>query len=612
MNKNLVESKTDLLTQSKIDHICDILSNDHDISLAIRSQIIELLRLIKEMSSVAKNQKKTAELLRQAMGLLPKKEREGKTPMQGDEPWSAEVEKKLRGKCLKAFENWKQYKAKRPPKKNKKVKVKKGDQANTDKNDNADSSSESVFQYPSADVNNEKKETTVNREKDVPNDLINPSSSFDKRIRFNVNLTITEIEYNVETLRCPITGFSKTATVDDGPAKFRVTYNAIAQITLLVYGMGIPIVRLAASLGASRDYFNPSRIYRLCLHVARACASVYQVIFEDLALCNTLSGDDTFNSVLEMRTDEEEISDEDFNKALYNSKQEPDPQKADFVVETKKLLGSQMPRKDGKGLKKSIFTTVVIGQKQNDHLILYHTERKSFGDILGKILANRELKPELRRVKCSIQSDLSSSNLPNPEPKHLNLEYLGCSAHARRPFWRYRNDSDSDIMYYCYTMLLLFDKIADFDRDAKDTGVLQNIVNSRQQEQKPLWDEILQYAKEIQDQFAPNSDFAKSADYIVNNFAKLTKYLSEPLLKPDNNHAERLLRYEKIMLDNSKFRVTKKGRLAYDIIRTILTTCRANGVDAREYLIYIMKNQIQVRQNPRYFTPYAYAKQKKQ
>ena len=599
-------SKNSLFAREKIDLICNILASDKDISPEIRKQILELINLVKEMGAVAKNQKKTTELLRQAMGLLPTKEREGKSPPPNPEIWSKDIENKLLTKCNKAYNIWKAYKDNKPQKAaQKKTRVSQTQACGTNR------SPESVFQMASAKTQNESEDIVVNREFDVPNNLIQPSSTWDKRIRYDVNLTITRTEYRVETLRCPITGFSKTATIDVGPAKYRVTYNTMAQLTLLVYGMGIPLVRLAASLSASEEYFNPSRIYRLCLHTARALASVYLVLFENLAWCDYLSGDDTFNSVLEMRTDEEQIEKEAFNNALLLSKKEPDPQKADFVIETQSLLGSQMPRKDGKGFKKSIFTTVVIGKNQDEQIVFYQTERKSFGDVLGKILAIRENNIELKKKKCTIQSDLSSSNIPNPMPIALLLAFLGCSAHARRPFWRYRTDADPEVQYYCYTMLLLFDKIADSDRDARETNNEKSILLARQEIQKPLWEEILTFAQEIQDRFAPNSDFAKAGDYIVNNFKELTYYLSDPLTKPDNNLAERLLRYEKIMLDNSKFRVTKKGRLAYDIIRTILTTCQANGVDAREYLVHILKNQLDVRQNPRNHTPYAFAKQQK-
>jgi hypothetical protein len=169
-----------------------------------------------------------------------------------------------------------------------------------------------------------------------------------------------------------------------------------------------------------------------------------------------------------------------------------DPQKIDLLLEAEEILGTQMPTKDGVGFKKSIFTTVVIGQRPAlgpaGTLVFYHSERKSFGDVLGKILALREADTELREKTVVIQSDLSSSNIPHPLPTNLSLAFIGCGVHARRPFWRFRDNSDPLVGYHCYTMLLLFDKIFDSDRDARATGNADTILAARKKEQKPLWD----------------------------------------------------------------------------------------------------------------------------
>jgi hypothetical protein len=160
-------------------------------------------------------------------------------------------------------------------------------------------------------------------------------------------------------------------------------------------------------------------------------------------------------------------------------------------------------------------------------------------------------------------------------------------------------------------MLLLFDKVFDSDSNARDTGNEDKILLARQTEQRPLWNEILEQAKAMKDELAPNADMCKAANYIINNFSKLTHYLTDPKLRPDNNWAERQLRYEKTMLDNSKFRVSKRGRLAYDILRTILATCNAAGAEPTDYLIHVLKNQAAARKNPASYTPYAFVSAKK-
>jgi hypothetical protein len=112
-------------------------------------------------------------------------------------------------------------------------------------------------------------------------------------------------------------------------------------------------------------------------------------------------------------------------------------------------------------------------------------------------------------------------------------------------------------------------------------------------------------------EFAPRSPMYVAASYVVNHFEKLTRYLENPKLRPDNNHAERLLRSEKSMLDSSRFRVTKKGRLCYDVLKTILANCATAGIKPMPYIVYVMQNQIEVRKNPSLFTPQAFSRSQK-
>ncbi len=591
---------------------------------AIRPFFLAMLDMCEDAQILLKNNKKLVDLLRQHMGFVPTKERDGKG--KADKPpdgWTKEGENSLLQKLRKAREAWKAYKEKKPKKK--KNSVVKPDAENargddTEKPEEPESpraTDEAMFMLPAAQTENKTEDCSVDRET-LPTGLGTLSSSWKQRTRYDVSLLLTIIGYNVETVQSPETGFSKTATVDDGPARFKITWNGMAQIVLLVVGMGIPMVRLASCLGASVKYFNPSRIYRLCLHVAHALFAIYLEIFRQLAQCDILSGDDTNNLVLHMRVDNPPVSKEECKeneKLLAASKAEANPQKIDLLLEAEEALGTQMPTKDGKDVKKSIFTTVVIGQRldlgPSATMVFYHSERKSFGDVMGKILTLRKADPEFQHKPVVIQSDLSSSNIPNPLPVNLSLAFIGCAAHARRPFWRFRDNTDPLVGYYCYTMLLLFDKVFDSDRDARATGDEEKILLARQKEQKPLWDEIKRQAAAMQDDLAPNADMTKAANYIINNFGKMTHYLSNPKLRPDNNWAERLLRYEKVMLDNSKFRVSKRGRLAYDILRTILATCNAAGVPPFLYLVHVLKKQVDARKNPADYTPYAYASTKK-
>ena len=61
------------------------------------------------------------------------------------------------------------------------------------------------------------------------------------------------------------------------------------------------------------------------------------------------------------------------------------------------------------------------------------------------------------------------------------------------------------------------------------------------------------------------------------------------------------------MQDSSKFRVTEAGRLHVDILRIIVHTCSAARIDLKDYLLFVFMNRTAIDEDPRQFTPYAYA-----
>lgn len=61
------------------------------------------------------------------------------------------------------------------------------------------------------------------------------------------------------------------------------------------------------------------------------------------------------------------------------------------------------------------------------------------------------------------------------------------------------------------------------------------------------------------------------------------------------------------MQDASKFRLTEAGRLHVDILRTIVHTCSAAGVEVKDYLLFVFKNRSAIETAPKSYTPYAYA-----
>lgn len=461
-------------------------------------------------------------------------------------------------------------------------------------------------------------EQCVEKEKTVasPTAPENPSSSWDERTRYGLSLLLTTLILRVETQTCKETGYSETAKVTEGPEGYQATWQAIAQVTIFTAGMLIPINRLAESLrGRTSHYFTAPTIYKLTRYAARALFPIYRQLFMELSTCDVLSGDDTNSRVLEMRTDIADLSSEEREarlKALEASLAQTNPQRRNILLEAEEFLGAQVNKKNSDGKKKAVQCSVVIGRKDGAKgaIVFYNTERKSLGDVLSRILKIRAQNAELRTSPIRLQSDGLSANKPHGIPEDLPIRYAGCAAHARRPFHRMKDDPDEVIAYYSYAMLLRFMKIFNFDTDARPQGV-EALMRSRDEEQRPLWNEIRTLALEIVSEFAPKSPFGTAGQYILNHFDSLTLYLDDPLLRPDNNRSERALRNEKLMQASSGFRKSRLGRLQWDVLRSILATCSSLRVNELEYLDYCLRNQEDVLKHPEAYTPRAYLERMK-
>ena len=64
----------------------------------------------------------------------------------------------------------------------------------------------------------------------------------------------------------------------------------------------------------------------------------------------------------------------------------------------------------------------------------------------------------------------------------------------------------------------------------------------RQQGARPVLDKLEMYLLECREQLLPKSEAGQAVNYMLKNWAALTRYCDNPDLSIDNNHTERSLR----------------------------------------------------------------------
>ena len=427
----------------------------------------------------------------------------------------------------------------------------------------------------------------------------------DARRRHEFGVTTKTFNLSVETVTDPRTGKSVTASTDHiGPPNSQSTWKGIANTVISVIGYAIPINRLAAMLKEANPYFTSGR---LCAHLkvaADICASIYTCLGEQLADGDVLLGDDTQGRVLEV------------NRALKDGGELGSAPTGSLVAKIGATLGRVFDKKRGEGKKRQLNVSVVIGKSIADdplsYIFFFRAHLGSLGDLLSKLLETRSPK----KKTLTLVSDLATTNLLTATLyKTFRIIHAGCAAHARRPFWRHK-DQDQKLCYWMLSAFLVLEQIEDRIDELGRTE--ERIKRYRHRYSRMVWAAIFKRCQSVMAgetiysaYWDKASKLYKACGYIVKHYPTLTAYLDDPRLPTNNNLSERVLRWEKIMEDASKFRATEAGRLQVDILRTIVHTCSAAQVDLQAYLVFVFQNRIAVAADPTKFTPYAYALQSK-
>jgi hypothetical protein len=468
----------------------------------------------------------------------------------------------------------------------------------------------------------------------------------DDRVRYDIAVQVSRIELGVEK-QVVVNGNGERTVVSAstdayGPPRFSVTWSALGTLALLVGQFAIPLNRLATLFSAAGKDFTAGGLSRMLHYVAVRLVAIYIELGEQLSDADILAGDDTSCRVLEVNAYLEQL------KAVRPGGYKPKPPWAGYRTpseaqqsieqcerqrqarerlraggqrETKDtpnvepslgmLIGQHLdfesPRRDGKGAKQSMNTTVVTGRgvakDPRSLIVFYRSHLGGHGDLLESILRNR--KPSAKDL--IVQGDLNPTNLVKDSDllSRFNVRFIGCSAHARRPFALYEDEDP----VYCPYILHLFAGLAMHEERLDAHGRnRQNVLAVRQNESRRLWEEIREVASKIESRWSKESKLGAGARYIINHYDKLTAYLDDPRLQPTNNMRERMLRTEKLIENASMFRRSLEGRFVLDIVRTILQTAVAARVPVHEYLVSVLRaDPKEIAKHPERFTPYAWA-----
>lgn len=568
----------------------------------IGSTLTQVLDVYGEFAKSAKKAQETLKRLREAMGILPKSER-GKTDVALKKPEAAidlesltpeereqyELIRKKRDRARSEAAGYGAQLRKLRPK------PKAPEQMEFDLAD----AFEMVFSSPSGERQDTKEKQKVERMREFSTEQ-GLHSTYDKTKRVDLQILVNDITYEVETVTDPKTGKSVRASMDDvGPSGSQLTWRAIAVLIKLVIGFALPMNRVALMIG--QPEFTSGKICRVLRWAATLLLPIYMYLAEEIADAAILSGDDTKTKILDVRESRE-----------------------DSLARTiDDHLGWVWPKADGTGDKQGLNVSLLIGRSEKldprSTIRFFRTHQGSVGNLLTRLLEWRSPKAG----PLIFQGDLSTTNLPSEAlRKKFQLKLAGCGSHARRSFWRYREDDG----LFCYFMLRGFLSLSRVEDLIDAHGRTKaNVLRLRNRYSRKIWQALRnrciaavtgkspgRFTFRSDDEFGPDiwppgTELHRAAQYVINHYEELTLYLDNPYLKFTNNGSERALRIEKCFLSSSKFTKTRLGRAVVDVLRTINATCTAAGIDLTDYLRYVFKHRDQLQSCPEKFTPYAVA-----
>ena len=155
----------------------------------------------------------------------------------------------------------------------------------------------------------------------------------------------------------------------------------------------------------------------------------------------------------------------------------------------------------------------------------------------------------------------------------------GCNMHARRYYVKALDagDTRAALPLAAYKKLYkIEEEIRESDPDAK--------LAARQEQSKPIFDELVAWAKTHQPYEPPTSKLGEAIRYLLNHRVALGRFLESGIVPIDNGAVERLHIRVALTRKNYLFAGSDAGGERAAIAYTILGCCRILGINPTEYL----------------------------
>ena len=172
------------------------------------------------------------------------------------------------------------------------------------------------------------------------------------------------------------------------------------------------------------------------------------------------------------------------------------------------------------------------------------------------------------------------------------IRHLGCMAHARRKFVEVEKAAGKKPKGgTAQAVLDLIGKLYQVEKKARNLKLPPDgIRDLRQAESKLLLDKLKALLDARAVTTPPKSLLGKAISYALKQWDRLTVYLEDGRLRPDNNLAENAIRPFAVGRKNWLFSGHPRGAAASAILYSLIETAKANGLEPYRYLRHLFEH----------------------
>ena len=165
------------------------------------------------------------------------------------------------------------------------------------------------------------------------------------------------------------------------------------------------------------------------------------------------------------------------------------------------------------------------------------------------------------------------------------LKRIGCTAHARRGFYKALLESCSEALWFIGQMRQLYQ----LERELQDASP-QERRQGRLQKAPAIWLAMKRRAEAIRadSRVLPNSTLGKAVRYLLNEYTALVGYLRNGRFEIDSNLVENDVRPSAVGKKRWLFIGHPEAGWRSAVIYTLIQSCRRYGINPQEYLTDVL------------------------